>query len=137
MFVNNNELLDAKVYWKKIKNKYQALTESEMIKKQLNDEDIKKFNVLNIRAIGLSWGLYNQLQEDALDVDGDNKRFNVKKFKENKLKKTIKEWDAKTDKGEPIPVNEKTILSMTPAVAEAILRAYDELTFLTEEDEKN
>jgi hypothetical protein len=137
MFITNNDVIDIKIYWKKVKNKYVALTESEITKKALDDSGMKKFNILSIKMVELSWGLYNQLQEDALDVEGENKRWNIKKFKENKLKKTIKEWDAKTDKGDPIPVNEKTILSLAPPIAETILRAYDDATFLSEEDEKN
>ena len=137
MFISNSDLIDIKIYWKKIKNKYIALTESEMAKKELDEVDKKKYSVLNLKMIELSWGLYNQLQEDALDVDGDSKRWNIKKFKENKLKKTIKEWDAKTDKGDAIPINEKTILSLTPTIAETIIKAYDEVTFLNEDDEKN
>lgn len=137
MFISNNDIIELKVYWKKIKNKYIALTDGEMGKKGLDEDESKKYSILNLKVIQLSWGVHNQLQEDAIDVEGDNRRWNIKKFKENKLKKIIKEWDAKTDKGDAIPINEKTILSLAPSVAETILRAYDEVTFLSEEDEKN
>lgn len=137
MFITNNDIVDIKIFWKKSKNKYIVFTEGEILKKNLPEAEMKKYNILSLKMLELSWGLYNQLQEDAMDVEGDNRRWNIKKFKENKLKRIIKEWDAKTDKGDTIPVNEKTILSLTPAIAETILRAYDEVTFLSEEDEKN
>lgn len=137
MFVSNNDVIEIKVYWKKIKSKYVALTERDMAEKKMDEEAKKKYSVFTIKMLELSWGLYNQLQEDALDVEGENKRWNIKKFKENKLKRTIKEWDAKTEKGDPIPVNEKTILSLSPSIAETIIKAYDEVIFLNEDDEKN
>jgi hypothetical protein len=57
-------------------------------------------------------------------------------FKEGRLLKLTKTWDAKDKEGRPIPINEKSILSLSPQVAEAILRAYDEVSYLQDDEEK-
>ena len=136
MFVKDDDVVEIKIYYRKKKYQYESLTEKEY--EEFKDEEKKKkYEVLTLKLRSLSWQLYNQLQEDAIDYDGDNRRWNIKKYKENKLKKTIKEWSAKNDKGEPVPVNERSIFSLAPPIAESILRAYDEITILGEEEEKN
>jgi len=136
MFVKNDQLIELLIHYRKKGHTYVAHTNSEMKNLDLSDENQKKYDVLNVKMSNLTWGLYNQLQEDALMDRGDGaKVFNYKRYKENKLIKLIKEWDAREgDKG--VPVNPQTVTSLVPSIAEAILRAYDEVTFIGEEDEK-
>ena len=136
MFIDDTKI-DIKVYFKKIRSRYEAFSNNEFSKLKLKDEERKKYSVLNIKVIELTWGLQNQLQDSAFDDVGEERKWNFRKFKENKIKMIVKEWDAKDDKGNVVPVNELNLLKLAPSIAEAILRSYDEISFLTEEEEKN
>lgn len=134
MFIKENELVEINVYCKKIKTRYIAITESEY--KQLNDEDKKKYELLTVKMQELTWGLFNQLQDSAMvsNSEGDSK-FNYRIYKENRLKKLIKEWNAKDSNGKSIPVNDNMISHLAPSIAETILKSYDEITYIGEEEE--
>lgn len=138
MFIKEIDFIEIKVYWKKTKNRYEAYTENEFDKMKIKEDSKAKFTILNIKTCELYWELYNKLQEEAYEDGPDNsRRWSLKRFKENKLKKIIKDWDAKNEKGEKMPVSEGAILHMAPIIAEAILRGYDDATLLNEEEEKN
>jgi len=136
MFIDDQESVDVMVYYKKVGHDYEAYTVKELKGMKLQDEDCKSYDVVHIKTVVLTWGLYNELQEASLVInDSGDRLFNYKLYKENRLKKMIRGWDAKDKEGKPVPVNERTILSLSPIVAEAILRALDELSFVSEEEE--
>jgi len=135
MFVHDTDLMEVKVYCRKNGFKYEAITEKEYAK--LKEEIKPKYSVLTVKMMQLSWELYNLLQDEAYvnDANGD-RHFSFKLFKENRMKKLIKEWDAKSGEGKAIPVSPAAIGHLVPGVAEAILRAYDEMTVMGDEEEK-
>jgi hypothetical protein len=140
IFVEDDDIIEIKVYCRKKGHKYEAYTEKELKdpKNKIKEEDKSKFDCLLIKMKTLTWGLYNQLQEDAMTENAAGERlFNFKAYKENRLKKLIKEWDAKGKDGRVVPVNDLSISHLAPPIAESILRAYDEISFLGEDDEKN
>jgi len=137
MFIKDNSLIDIKIYWKKIKNRYEAYSEREFKKLNLKEDEKKKFTPLNLKALELTWELFNQLQDDAMEDSGAEKRWSFKRYKESRLKKLFREWDAKNDKGEPVPLIENTLMHLAPPIAEAMLRGYDEIAFISEDEEKN
>jgi len=136
MFIYDNDFVDIIVYYKKIKNRYVAYTTSEFDKLGIKtDEGKAKYDKIEIKMKLLTWGLYNELQEQALVDIGDGERqFNFKVYKENRLLKLIKEWSAVKD-GKPVPINEKSISMLAPSIAETILRSYDEISMIGEEEE--
>jgi hypothetical protein len=137
MFIKDDEVINIKVYYKKIAHKYLAYTDKEFEALKLKPEEAAKYDATNVSMKLLSWGLYNDLQENAMTPDGNgDQKFNFKMFKEGRLLKLTKTWDAKDKEGRPIPINEKSILSLSPQVAEAILRAYDEVSYLQDDEEK-
>jgi len=136
MFIDDKESVDVMTYYKKTGHDYEAYTAKEFSCLKLQEDDKKSYNIVKIKAAVLTWGLYNELQEASLLItDAGDRQFNYRLYKENRLTKMIKEWDAKDKEGKPVPVNEKTILHLSPVVAEAILRALDELSFVGEEEE--
>lgn len=138
MFITDDDVVDIKVYYRKIKHTYKAYTEKEFKELKLDEEKVKKFEVLTVSMTVLNFGLYNELQEEALvNVGNGDRQFNFKIYKEGRLKKLIKKWDAKGKEGKIAPINEVAISKMAPVIAEAILRGYDEASFLSEEEEKN
>ena len=134
MFIREDDVADIKVYFRKKKYSYDAIIESEY--NELDDEAKKKYSGMAIKMKILTWAMFNELQDGAMVTlpDGEQK-FNYRLYKENRLKKLIKEWDAKDKDGKPIPVNENMIAHLSPAIAETILKAYDEVTFISEEEE--
>jgi len=136
MFIDDKELIGIVIYYKKMGHDYEAYTAREFNMLTLKEDDKKTYDVVNIKAVVLSWGLYNELQESALSTTADGERqFNYKLYKENRLKRMIKEWDAKDKEDKPVPINERTLSSLSAIVAEAITRALDELSFVSEEEE--
>jgi len=136
MFVNDTDIVDIKIYYIKRGRQYKALTNGEFKNMDLKDDERKKYKLLSLKMRELTWGLYNQLQEDAMvaDVNG-NPQFNVKVYKENRLNRLIKEWDAKDEEGKGVPVTSKQLSHLAPEIPEAILRAYDDLSFISEDEE--
>jgi len=138
MFIMDNDLIEVKVYYKKAGHRYVAYTEKDFDKAVIDAEEKKKYTTLSVKLYEMNWGMYNELQETAMveNTQGD-RQFNFKIYKENRLKKLLKEWDAVSPKdSKPVPINEKSIGMLSPSVAEAILKAYDDEAFLTEEEEK-
>ena len=136
MFIDDSDIIEIKVHYIKSGHRYEAKTEKEF--QALDSEDEKKlYAVLNVKMALLSWGLYNQLQEDAMtqNISGET-QFNFKVYKENRLKKLVKGWDAKGKDDKDVPVSDKAISHLAPSIAETILRAYDEESFVGDEEEK-
>lgn len=141
MFLEEDELLDIAVYYKKIGRHYVAYGEQVFNEVGLNEEDKGTYSKLKIRARPLTWGLYNDLQEAAMVEDGlGNRKWNYKVYKENKLRKIIVKWDAtaKDEDGneKPAPINHGVIGRLAPDIAEVILNVYDQMTLIDEDAEK-
>lgn len=134
MFVTDNDFVEAIIYYKKSGHNYLAYTQKEFEKLNQKEVDKPKYSKLSVKMFSLNWGMYNALQEEAMvDSGNGDRQFNFKVYKENRLKKLIKEWDAKKE-DKPVPVNEKTLSMLSPAIAECILRSYDEESMLSEEE---
>ena len=138
MFVYDEDTVDIKIHYRKKGYQYEAYTDTEFKSLKIEDNKRKTFSEVSIKMKELTFGLYNTLQEEAMveGADGE-RRFNFKAFKENRLKKLIKEWDANDREGNVVKIQDKTIEHIAPAIAEAILRAYDETSLVSEEEEKN
>jgi len=139
MFIDPNELIEIKVFYKKVGRHYIVISNEEY--DVMDEEDKKKYKCLTVKARELSWGLYNDLNEESVikDING-NRQWNYKLYKENKLRKVIFSWDACkiNEKGEsiPIPVTFDAIKTLAPDIAENILSSYDSLMFINEDEEK-
>jgi len=136
MFIDDKELINIVIHYKKMGHDYEAYTSREFNALKLKEDEKKAYDIVNIKAAVLSWGLYNELQESALSSREDGERqFNYKLYKENRIKRMVREWDAKDKNGKLVPINDQTLLSLSPIVAEAIVRALDELSYVSEEEE--
>jgi 3-polyprenyl-4-hydroxybenzoate decarboxylase len=134
MFIRENDEVEIKIYCKKIRTRYAALTEKEF--KAIPELEKPKYELLTIMMREMTWGTFNKLHEDALeDAPGGEQKFNYRLYKESKLKALIKSWSAKDKEGKIIPVSENMIAHLAPSVAECIIKAYDEVSLLNEEEE--
>lgn len=139
MFIEDTDYIPIRIYWKKKGHTYLAYCEDDFEKTYVRDNDNKKsFSALNVKLKEMTWGLYNDVHENSVVLDGNGERqFNYKLYKENRLAKTLVDWDAKDSRGIPVPVNSETLKKLAPPIAEAILKAYDKIAFLGGEQEKN
>lgn len=138
MFIQDDDLIEVKVYCRKKGHKFEVYSEKDFQSAKIKEEDKGKYECLTVKMKSLTWGLYNQLQEEAyMDNPSGEKQFSFRLYKENKLKKLIKEWDAKNKEGKPVVVNDGSISHLAPSVAEVLLKSYDDASILGEEEEKN
>ena len=137
MFITEEDVLKVKVYFKRKAHTYIAFTQREIERLEYDEEKMKEFQILTLTMKDLTWGLYNELQESALTDNGSGDRvFNYKRFKETRLNRLLVDWDAKDKEGKKPPINPKNISHLAPPIAEAILRAYDDITMIDEDEEK-
>ena len=142
MFITNKDLIEVKIYYKQDGYKFLALTQEGVNKRvkerKLTEDQIKDdFKVLTVNMAILSWGMYNELQTNSTQMNAQGEKyFNYQIYKEDRLKKLIKSWDAADAQGKPVPVNETTIMSIAPTIGDAIVKGYDEASFYDEDAEK-
>lgn len=142
MFILDTDVVDIIVYYRKVNRNFIAHSEKSFKEDILTDVEKAKFKKLTVTMKVLSWGLFNELQEASsiYDMSASRNVFNVKKYKEEKLKMLIVKWDATSVNKEgvitPVQVSEKSILSLSPSIAEVILNSYDEISVLDADDEK-
>jgi len=141
MFVEDEELLEIVVHYKKAGRHYVAYNDQVFNDIGLSEEEKAEFDSVTIKARPLTWGLYNDLQEAAMVPDNlGNRRWNYKVYKEHKLRSIIVKWDAMTkdeeDKPKKVPVTPQMISKMSPDIAEVILNTYDQMTLIDEDEEK-
>ena len=142
MFISDNDVIDVIIYYRKLGRSYVAYGEEDFKEEIVDEKEKEKFKKFTITMKLLTWGLFNEIQElsTTYDVAAFRGTFNARKYKEEKLKKLIVKWDATTtDKDGKIinvPVTEKSILSLSPNVAETIINSYERLSVLDDDNEK-
>jgi hypothetical protein len=140
MFIDNN-YINITIFYKKTGMNYIAFLQKDFNKKVPNELSRKKFLSVTIKLKPLTWGIYNDINNPAIlkSEDGD-RGYDYKSYKEHKLKTIIVDWDVKkkNNKGEleKVTITDESILSIAPEIAELILKEYDEVTMISEEEEK-
>jgi hypothetical protein len=141
MFIEETKPIELKIHYRKVGRGYVAYSDAEFKAAELEPELRMKYKELNVKMKPLTWDLYNDLQESSFlpeDATG-RKKFNFKVYKYNKLMQLISSWDATTSvEGKIVPVvlNEKNIKLLSPDIAEAIITAYDNISMVSEDEEK-
>jgi hypothetical protein len=146
LFVDNSDTVEVKVYYRSKNKRCQALTEDEFEKiknKNQKERDEAAFKeeafskiVLNMKQ--LSWGLYNELQESSTEsVEGGERVFNYRLYRERKFEKLLVAWDAKDASGNAAQVTSSMIRKLPPEIPDTALRGYDTVSFLDKDSEKN
>lgn len=153
MFVDEQEVIKIKVFYKKAKTNYFCINEEkfrELALKLKNEktrpsekEAIAKYlrglKELNVEMRPFTWGMQNKLLEDCLTENPNTgeKYYSQKKNKELKLRMALIRWDATDVEGNPIKLDVKNLEKLSPAIAETILSSYDDVSFLDDDPEGN
>lgn len=139
MFIDQSDTVDVIIYYKKHGRSCDVITK-EAFEKLTEEKD--KYKELNVTMRVLTWGLYNDIQDASYVLNDLTGRIEFKNslFKLNKLKKLIVKWNAtrpgKNGEQTPIKVDENSILNLVPSIAESIINIYDDISLLSEEEEK-
>jgi hypothetical protein len=105
----------------------------------MTDDQKAVFKKLVVTLAPLNWKKYNETQRASM-VDkgkGTGEEMDWLLYREKKLLAVMKAWDAKDEKGNPIPVTQENVFKLHPLIAEMIINEYDRVTFLGEEERKN
>jgi hypothetical protein len=161
MLLTPKDTVDINLFYKRDGRTYLVLTEEELVervkelenikkKKVLTEDDQKqiedklkflgrdKFDTLSVQMKVLTWGDYNQFQDNATRTLPDGERhFDYKRYKEDRLKHLIVSWDLKDEAENVIEFNPRLLSNLPYQVGEAIIRGFDEVTYYDEEREKN
>ena len=82
MFVDPNELIEIKVYYKKISRRYKVVAAEDY--EILDEKDKNMYKCLTVQTRELTWGLYNELNEESVMKDNmGGRQWNYKLYKEN------------------------------------------------------
>ena len=136
MFIEKEDVIPISIHYRKVGHTYLCYNDEDYEK--LADKDAETYKHVNIKMAVTDWGIYNDLQNGAIETDEEGeRRFNNKKYKEARLLRLIKDWDVKDKDDKVIKPTPERIQSLAPSVAETILDEYDKNTFLSEEEEKN
>lgn len=142
MFIDNNDIVEVKIHYKKDGFKYLALTDTEVSKriknKKLTEDQVEKeFQTLVVNMSVLNWGSYNRFQDLATLTNEKGERyFDYKVYKEQRLQSLIKSWNAKDSEGKDVSVTPKSIMMLAPTIGDAIVRGFDEASYYDEEEAK-
>mgnify|MGYP000695648833 CR=1 FL=1 len=135
MFIEEDPI-SISIFFKKVGRHFIAYSKPDYDKMELSEEERSLYKELTLQMRPLTWGLYNELQESAMVLDElGNRQFNYKVYKENRLLRLIRKWNAKRD-GKDVPINPTTLSKLSPDIAEVILTEYDNVSLLDEDDEK-
>ena len=133
MFVDTKELIAVELFYKKNEKGRNLIVLRNL---DLLGEDAKKtFTKVTMKMRPMNWKIYNDLQRESM-VDkgtGDGEHIDWVKYKEIKLLKLLAEWDAKDKDSNKIQINQETINSLHPLMAEFALSEYDKKSILSDE----
>ncbi len=139
----DNETIDIELNYTLEKNK-SGVTQVTIIDNEkaakLKADPAHKVKTLRTQWKPLTWHASNELITKATTFNHHTQQQDIDytKFRDAKLKSCLLGWDAKNDKGEPIPCVESAINKLHANVALALLAKYDDaITIPVENQAKN
>ena len=139
MFIEQQKYIEVELYYKNSKsgNSIKVLAPTDISK--MKPDEKAKFTKVLLKLRPMSWRTYNDLMREskttnpitmAEDTDWST-------YRERKLIRLLAEWDAIDKNGNPVQINEETIMSLHPIFAESIINEYDKKVYMDEEEQKN
>lgn len=99
--------------------------------------DDKLIEALNTTWKRPTWKEQNITFAQSLRPIGGEMEIDPLKYRELKLKTSLKKWDAKDDDGNPIPLTPDNMDNLCPEFAAYLLKAFERVTEPTDDDLKN
>lgn len=145
IFSTENELIDIELNYVIEKNKsgvtqVTVIDDEKAAKMKADPVQKDKIKTLRTQWRPLTWQASNELLQRANNYNfhTNSQEIDYIKFRDAKIKACLVGWDAKTEKGDPIPCAETYINKLHANVAIALLTKYDEaITVNQEQQTKN
>ena len=140
MLIDPHDIVEIEIHYKKIGRKYIACNDADF--RKMDKEERRTYTTSVIQTRRMTWGLHNDLKSHAYVKEPGKTReiWDNALYRENKLKKIIVGWDVtrknKHGDEELVPVTHDNIVNLAPEIGEVILKAYDEESFISDEEEK-
>ena len=142
--INKDQLLHITYYYKEKKLKggfvKRINLEDEKAEAMLKDEATKgDVKVLNTYWKIISWDEQQEMTKKSTSMNPMDRQpdFDVYKFRDLRLKASLKKWDLVDDDGKPVECNEKTIGELPPNVILNLINKFDTMVNPTDDEEKN
>jgi hypothetical protein len=138
---SGNNLIDIDVHYVVEKNKagyplVNVITEDRANALRADEKTKDSVKTLKTKWRPQTWQAANDLLQKATMFNFHTQQQDIDwtKYRDARLKACLVEWDAKTDKGEPVPCVEAYINKLHATVALALLEKYDDATSVDKED---
>ena len=135
MFVGNENII-VELFYRQGKNGSMRVARNLDL---VEESEKSKFQKITLNMKPMTWKIYNDLQRNST-IDrgrGSGEEIDWLLYKEKKLVTVLVGWNAKNEKGEPIPVTPENIFKLHPMMVEMALNTFDSVTLLGEEERKN
>lgn len=136
----NESLINIPLYYKIKENKhgvrqFKVLTEEEG--RSLLEKQEKGVEVLNTKWKPQTWQMNNYLLKNSTSYDqaSGTQQIDFTKYQDNVFTNCLIDWDMFDEKGQPIPVNPKTVGQLPSAIAQALIRRYNDSLTVDEEEQ--
>lgn len=130
-FIRKEEDLNV---WKKLgyKTEEEFLEIKKTAAKDVIVDDSKKINKLKTKWQKVNWKDQNDIYSKSIKIipisDGSSRtEIDGIKYRDNRLKKNLVDWDLKDDDGNKIECTHENIDNLIPEVAEELISQYDSL----------
>jgi hypothetical protein len=136
----NESLIHIPLYYKIKLNKYgvrqfKVLDEDEA--KKLLEKPESGVEILNTKWKPQTWQMNNHLLKNSTSYDqaSGTHQIDFTKYQDNVFTNCLVEWDMIDEKGQPIPVNPKTVGMLPSSIAQSLIRKYDSSLNIDEEEQ--
>jgi hypothetical protein len=137
---SGNTLIEIEVHYLIEKNKagfpqITVISEERANSMKADEKTKESVKTLRTKWRPQSWAAANELLAKATMFNFHTQQQDIDwtKYRDARLKACLAEWDAKTERGEPVPCVEANINKLHANVALALLEKYDEATSVDKE----
>lgn len=120
----------------------QAMAEHQARREEFQLDPSKVIRKIRTDWAPLNWresnNIYSSCMKQTTLADGNPSiELDAIKFRDQKLKTCLKNWDIKDDNGQNVPLNAATIDTLASEVAQKLIDDFDRVTQVPEEELKN
>jgi len=141
LFSNETNLINVIIYYTIFEDDYgkRVIVVPEEKAKELlkNEEKKKKILILSTKWKQLNWQEHNTTMNQNVNISDPitgQVQFDVYKFRDNKIKAGLKEWNLKDDDNNPIPVTSEKIDQLPADIVGELISEYEKITEWSKKD---
>ena len=135
LFNDKTSLINIIIYYTIFEDQYgkRVVVVPEKKAKELlkNEEKKKKTSVLSTKWKQLNWQEQNKIMSQNTNITDPltgQVQFDVYKFRDNRVKTCLKEWNLRDDNNNPIPITPEKIDQLPADIVGELLTEYEKVT---------